>query len=75
MKEISEFPNEVKEHEFWLDADSNEYIDWNKAKPVKMSVWLTSVSEREMIEINKQFGSPKLYYNDEYEDITDLFVK
>ncbi len=35
-KNIPEFKNEQEEKEFWLDNDSTEYIDWNKAKPVIM---------------------------------------
>ncbi len=35
-KNIPEFKNEQAEREFWLDNDSAEYIDWNKAKPVIM---------------------------------------
>ena len=35
-KNIPEFKNEQEEREFWLDNDSVEYIDWNKAKPVIM---------------------------------------
>ena len=35
-KNIPEFKNETEEREFWLKADSSEYIDWNKAKPVIM---------------------------------------
>ena len=35
-KNIPEFKNEKEEREFWLKADSSEYIDWNKAKPVIM---------------------------------------
>jgi predicted DNA binding CopG/RHH family protein len=35
-KNIPEFKNEQEEREFWLDNDSAEYIDWNKAKPVIM---------------------------------------
>ena len=35
-KNIPEFKNEQEEREFWLDNDSAEYINWNKAKPVIM---------------------------------------
>ena len=35
-KNIPEFKNEQEEREFWLDNDSAEYIDWNKAKPIIM---------------------------------------
>lgn len=32
MKKIPNFLNEDKEREFWAEADSSEYIDWEKAK-------------------------------------------
>ena len=35
-KNIPEFKNEQEEREFWLDNDSAEYINWNKAKPIIM---------------------------------------
>ena len=31
-KNIPKFKSEDEEREFWRDADSTEYIDWNKAK-------------------------------------------
>ena len=31
------FENEDQEREFWATHDSTEYIDWRKAKPVKLS--------------------------------------
>jgi len=31
-KSIPKFESEDDEREFWADADSTEYIDWNKAK-------------------------------------------
>lgn len=33
-KSIPEFKNELEEFEFWIKADSMEYIDWDKAKKV-----------------------------------------
>ena len=39
MKKVPEFKNEDEEFEFWSStgagADSTEYVDWSKAKPVK----------------------------------------
>lgn len=32
---IPEFKNEDAEREFWLSADSTEYVDWTNAKSVK----------------------------------------
>ncbi|MHB8279342.1 MAG: BrnA antitoxin family protein [Candidatus Humimicrobiaceae bacterium] len=34
MKNIPNFENEDKEREFWAEADSSEYIDWEKAKKI-----------------------------------------
>lgn len=34
MKKIPKFKSENKEREFWAEADSLEYIDWEKAKKV-----------------------------------------
>ena len=34
-KKIPEFKNEQEEREFWLKADSAEYVDWSKAEKVK----------------------------------------
>ena len=34
-KLIPKFKSEDEEREFWSIADSTEYIDWNKAKPVR----------------------------------------
>jgi hypothetical protein len=31
-KSIPKFESENDEREFWADADSTEYINWNKAK-------------------------------------------
>jgi predicted DNA binding CopG/RHH family protein len=31
-KSIPKFKSEEEEREFWADADSTEYVDWNKAK-------------------------------------------
>jgi len=35
-KKIPEFRNEEEEFEFWSKADSTEYLDWSKAKHVKL---------------------------------------
>lgn len=35
-KKIPEFRNEEEEFEFWSKADSTEYLDWSKAKRVKL---------------------------------------
>lgn len=35
-KKIPEFHNEDEEFEFWSKADSTEYLDWSKAKRVKL---------------------------------------
>jgi predicted DNA binding CopG/RHH family protein len=32
MKKIPTFKNQAEEVKFWQTNDSNEYIDWNKAK-------------------------------------------
>lgn len=32
LKQIPKFKNEAEEREFWLKADSTEYVDWSKAK-------------------------------------------
>lgn len=32
LKGVPEFKNEDEEREFWAEADSSEYIDWDKAK-------------------------------------------
>jgi predicted DNA binding CopG/RHH family protein len=34
---MPKFENEDQEREFWATHDSTEYIDWRKAKPVKLS--------------------------------------
>ena len=34
---VPEFDNEDQEREFWATHDSAEYIDWQKAKLVKLS--------------------------------------
>lgn len=34
MKKIPNFENEDKEREFWAEADSSEYIDWEEAKKI-----------------------------------------
>ena len=34
MKTIPKFKNEYEEIEFWQQADSSEYINWNDAKKV-----------------------------------------
>lgn len=35
-KKIPEFRSEDEEFEFWSKADSTEYLDWSKAKRVKL---------------------------------------
>jgi predicted DNA binding CopG/RHH family protein len=34
-KAIPAFKSEAEEQEFWLKADSTEYVDWTTAKPVR----------------------------------------
>jgi CopG antitoxin of type II toxin-antitoxin system len=34
---LPKFENEDQEREFWATHDSADYIDWHKAKPVKLS--------------------------------------
>ncbi|MDO9549308.1 MAG: BrnA antitoxin family protein [Candidatus Marinimicrobia bacterium] len=34
LKEIPKFESEEQEREFWANADSSEYLDWRKSKPV-----------------------------------------
>lgn len=36
-KKIPEFKSEKEEREFWEAHDSNEYLNWNNAKPVKFA--------------------------------------
>jgi predicted DNA binding CopG/RHH family protein len=33
-KKIPKFENEDQEREFWASHDSNDYVDWEKAKPL-----------------------------------------
>lgn len=33
-KQIQTFKDEDAEREFWSDADSTEYVDWNRAQPL-----------------------------------------
>lgn len=35
-KKIPEFRSEEEEFEFWSKGDSTEYLDWSKAKRVKL---------------------------------------
>lgn len=35
-KKIPEFRNQEEEFDFWSKADTTEYIDWSKAKRVKL---------------------------------------
>lgn len=35
LKQIPTFKSEGEEQEFWARADSTEYVDWNKARPVR----------------------------------------
>ena len=34
LKPIPKFKNEKEEQKFWLTHDSNEYLDWSKAKKI-----------------------------------------
>ncbi len=34
LKAIPKFNNEDEERRFWANADTSEYFDWSKAKPV-----------------------------------------
>ncbi len=34
-KAIPTFKSEAEEREFWLNADSTEYVDWSAATPVR----------------------------------------
>ena len=34
-KAIPAFKSEEEERDFWLEADSTEYVDWTTAKPVR----------------------------------------
>ncbi|MDX2192276.1 MAG: BrnA antitoxin family protein [Gemmatimonadales bacterium] len=35
MKQIPTFESEDAERAFWATADSTEYVDWSKARPVR----------------------------------------
>jgi len=35
LKKIPVFKTEDEERDFWAEADSTEYVDWSKAKPVR----------------------------------------
>jgi hypothetical protein len=35
-KKIPAFKNEDEERAFWASADSTEYIDWSKARKIKL---------------------------------------
>ncbi len=35
-KKIPEFRNQEEEFDFWSKADTTEYLDWSKAKRVKL---------------------------------------
>jgi predicted DNA binding CopG/RHH family protein len=37
MRKIPRFESEDQEREFWASHDSTEYINWQQAKPVRMS--------------------------------------
>ena len=37
LKSIPKFNNEDEEREFWSKNDSNDYVDWKKAKPAFFS--------------------------------------
>jgi len=43
MKKIPKFKNEDQERVFWKEADSSEYIDWEKAKKVVLPYLKPSV--------------------------------
>jgi predicted DNA binding CopG/RHH family protein len=48
-KKVPEFKSEEEEFEFWSKADSTQYLDWSKAKPVtlpKLKPALRTVSVR-----------------------------
>jgi predicted DNA binding CopG/RHH family protein len=36
MKKIPDFKTEAEEFEFWSKADSTEYVDWSRAKRMKL---------------------------------------
>ena len=36
LKSIPSFPNEAAERKFWETHDSTEYVDWSKAKRVRL---------------------------------------
>ncbi len=36
MKTIPKFSTEEEEQKFWENHDSTEFLDWKKAKPVKL---------------------------------------
>ncbi|MEW6194950.1 MAG: BrnA antitoxin family protein [Bacteroidota bacterium] len=49
IKNIPKFKNEKEEREFWLKADSSQYIDWKKSKPAlfpKLKPSTTTISLR-----------------------------
>ena len=35
QKAIPAFKSEAEEREFWLRADSTEYVDWDSARPMR----------------------------------------
>lgn len=35
-KKIPQFRDQDHEFDFWSNADSTEYLDWSKAKPVRL---------------------------------------
>lgn len=35
LKKIPTFKTEDEEREFWAEADSTEYVDWSKARPMR----------------------------------------
>ncbi|MFC1735217.1 CopG family antitoxin [Candidatus Hydrogenedentota bacterium] len=43
---IPKFKSEDKEREFWSEADSTDYIDWDEAKSVILSNLRRGDSER-----------------------------
>lgn len=36
LSTIPAFENEAQEHEFWENHDTTEYLDWSKARKVKL---------------------------------------
>ncbi len=45
VKTLPEFKNEDEERNFWETHDSTEFVDWNKAKKVRLSNLKPSVKK------------------------------